>query len=485
MSTKKLIEFYSSINNVQLFYALLGLFYLMITLFYSVLIIPMLKHILLWVFSIVLFLFKLVFMALMRVFRCKCFKSGPSSSHSLHNSSNMNINGLFKRVRFSKVSNSVKFKKLRTSLGDDDDEEDAEQQDNDDFVSRALNQNDDCDTNESNEDETNANKSKKFFYLFLFMLFIYGCVMSNFILFMNNYLITRLSVAYFYQIELTSKLFYSTFILVRLLAFVYMSCIKSSTKNEQFSISPANKLSTRISCLNRIKLFINKYNMVNLLKHHLVFSLILVKLMVLSYLQLFSSNYIDNIKYYIFNKRNSEANASALEKNGSFDNIKLNLDTFIVFGFMYPFLLAMFMPFLFKLAQDTTTTCLYKLDGKRPAKYITRLMTYYVTPSILIGFICQSIASNYLIKLFLTQNLFIYSNIINTSLFFVAIGAFSFTHRANSNISRFMSLNEMKKSGKNGHVNSKSYDYVIGDDDVDEFLDKSDEENVYININRN
>jgi hypothetical protein len=67
----------------------------------------------------------------------------------------------------------------------------------------------------------------------------------------------------------------------------------------------------------------------------------------------------------------------------------------------------------------------------------------------------------------------------------VAIGVFSFTHRANSNISKFMSLNEMKKSSKNGHVNSKSYDYVIGDDDVDEFLDKSDEENVYININRN
>lgn len=206
--TKKFSEFYSTMNNLQMFYTILGVLNLLVTGLYSLLALPYLAAL---IKSVVRLGFKLI--ELVCCWRLCC-------AHRMSKK---------KRVNSNNNGNDqvpMRFKRLR--MNDDNDDDGWVDINNDEDETQMLNsrnggggglfkyriQNDH--EYDDEDDDFLSSESRDYlaqrnflrvgsFWSSLSLFFLYGSLLSNFLLFMNSYLISRLSASHYNQVEIVNK----------------------------------------------------------------------------------------------------------------------------------------------------------------------------------------------------------------------------------------------------------------------------------------
>ncbi len=283
------------------------------------------------------------------------------------------------------------------------------------------------------------------FVIILIMLFFYGGLISNFILFMNNYFISILSVDSFYQTEIIYKAFFLSIIISRLFNFMLLNYRKyKSMYSNNFTIRN-NPLNSQTGCFFRIKKIFGNHLFIDLMKRHRIVCFLIIKLFLLSLFQYTSSHFIDKLNLINYYNKLMNTTSVSIDKNGE-SEFKLSLHSILIFGVIYPFLLGSFQPHLFDLIQDKQITSInFNLSN-----ILINKLNILVWSSILIGSCLLSFANNYLIQLYKTQNIFIYSNLFSTFVLLVLLIALASLKHSSSNIKRFISLNTLNtNNGEN------------------------------------
>lgn len=186
MTSKKLNEFYSNMNHLQMVYTILGVLQLIVTALYSLLALPYLSALLVSIFKASIRLVELICCWRLCFTSKKKKKSERRSNGGLVESMPMR----FKRLRVGSDEQSF-----------DEDDEDSEML-NGGFNYRIEEHADDSFV-ESNGRRAFLRSGS--FWLLFALFFLYGALFIDFLLFMNSYLISRLSSSNFNQIEIINK----------------------------------------------------------------------------------------------------------------------------------------------------------------------------------------------------------------------------------------------------------------------------------------
>jgi hypothetical protein len=415
LTSKNIKEFYSKINNnLQFFYIALGLLNMLLSMLYALFFLTYLK-------MLFVFLFQKLSACITCLFIC-CFKrAGTVSSSSLDRK---NI------IKFRTSTSSISFKKLNNKDEDYDDENDEESEDEltgklntaklrktiltngnalvDHFAFR-LEENDylssSSSSSENNQFENNLGEKKKILrqlLVLLIVVFINGGMSINLLVFMNNYLASRLSLQYFYQAQHIARLFYAFLIIGHVLVLTYLDLVRRK-KSERASKTNEQLLTINRKGLSGLGIFkIFRYLLKN--KRHMLLVFNLIILFTVSVLQVSS---IDP-KILILYIRNINQNSSPDRTDDKSNDLKLESEKTIVYGVIYPLLLSTLLPLIISLVDENKT--LLKLVK-------TRLnLIVIIWSSLLLGCLLQTILNNHLsYYLIITQNLFIYIN-VNSSL---------------------------------------------------------------------
>ena len=402
-------------------------------------------------------------MSLISLIFCCCKTKLPKSeqngtisngtSNNQNNMSNLNIKKYLKKKTF-------KFKKL-TNMDEYDSDYNTSQFN---LASNITNKDRLNDSSSSFELMKDKNIFKQLrFVIILLMLFFYGGLVSNFILFMNNYFISILSVDSFYQTEFIYKAFFLSLIASRLINFSLLN-YRNNRSIHSNSLIRNSHLSSQTGCFYRIKHLFGKHLMIDLMKRHKLICFLIIKLFFLSLFQYTSSHFIDKlniINYYnkLMNSNSTNLSVSIKDTDNEF---KLSLHSILIFGVIYPFLIGSFQPHLLDLIQDKQITSInFNLSNN-----LINKLNILVWASIIIGSFTLSFTNNYLIQHYKTQNIFIYSNLFNTFFLLVLLITLAFLKHSSSNVKRFISLNTLNTN-------------IVEDDDDDD----EDDDNV-INENK-
>lgn len=247
------------------------------------------------------------------------------------------------------------------------------------------------------------------FWTLISILFVYGGFFFNFILFMNEYIISRLSESNLDQAETINKLFFLFFLLGRVAHLVLGSCCNRKNKNEQ---NTSARKFCLINFLNK-KVFINLFN-----RKHAALCLILIKLFLLSLFQITAEHFNENLKLIIYREalEQSDNFTTTTRSPGSSSSVKLNLHSVLIFGAVYPVLLSAIIPHLVNLIED---------NKKIYFKFKSNYLLNYIWSSVILGGVVCSLGNNYFNFAFKTQNLFIYTNILSSFFLLVLLILYS------------------------------------------------------------
>ncbi len=378
--------------------------------------------------------------------RLPILQQNGSTSNGISNTSktmsNLNIKKYLKKKTF-------KFKKLANM---DEYDSDYNNNNNNQFnLASNISNNDRLnDSSASFELMKDKNMFKQLrFVIILLMLFIYGGLVSNFVLFMNNYFIFILSVDSFYQTEFIYKAFFMSIILSRLINV----CILNYRKNRLIhssSLIRSTPFNSQTGCCFRIKQIFGRHLIIDLMKRHRIICFLIIKLFLLSLFQYTSSHFIDKLNLFNYYSNLIKSNSTNVSIENNDNEFKLSLHSILIFGVIYPILLGSLQPYLFELIQDKQITSInFNLSNN-----LINKLNILVWSFILIGSCVLSFANNYLIQLYKTQNIFIYSNLFNSFLLLVLLIILALLKHSSSNVKRFISLNTLNTN--------------IGDDDDDD-----------------
>lgn len=239
-----------------------------------------------------------------------------------------------------------------------------------------------------------------------------GGLFINFFLYMNNYLVSRLSSEYFYQVELINRLFYVSLILSHLFSLAYSKIIRKMRKGTKQKRT--NSTENGHNKLSRMIRFI----LVN--KRHLLLLTNILLLFMVSLLQLSSSHFLVNdIKLLLstwgYSKQFEAPAASNMTTQAVTSPtrkrplpVNLSDNTVIIYGVIYPLLAGSLWPLLIELLDENKI--LFKRFIKSRSNFLMVLWF-----CLILGTVLQSITSNFLVaNLFETQNFFVYSNIMSS-----------------------------------------------------------------------
>jgi hypothetical protein len=394
-------------NNLQLVYIILGVLNLIATALYSLLALPYLT-------ALVKSIFKLIgkMIAFIFCFRLCCHKNGVSKFQKKKSKSSISR-------RYDSMS--MKFTRLSENFRDDDSSENEAETEilhrEHRHLKYRIEESDDLIIENEYLTKKNYFKSSSFWLTFA-LFFVHGSLFINFILFMNSYLISRLSRSNFYQIEIINKLFFFTLIVGRLLTLAYLSLVNRKNTNNTETNLPNKKIFSVL--LNR---------------NHVLLCLFLIILFVTSIIQMSSSHFSLNLKLLLFNFNSGQSSTMTTARTISLystqipttttttmastilsNDVRFSFNTMGVYGVLYPFLLSSLVPQLVNLI-ECNKFLMYNL---RPNSLIN-----FIWSAIIIGFCAQSLLNNYFIYLFKTPNFFIYTNIFTSSLLILFLVCYS------------------------------------------------------------
>ena len=437
LTSKNIIDFYSKVNNLQLLYIVMAILNIALALLYALLLLQYLKAILAFLLD------------------CFCRVCHPARRAIANNSR--------KDFKFRTSTSSISFKKLKLHDEEAEDEESESEGESSrhnriklsrDKISETIltspksavpglvNMNRYRST-ESYSEEEDEDKSKLYHprrasvssngsgqqkmtlrahnsfnrskvYKQLFILFVlfgkFGGLFANFLLFMNNYLVSRLSREYFYQAEMIDRLFYFSLCAGHSVVLGFLALLRQKRTNGVKAITKTSSIRTpeRHKIL-RILICLSKSKRYWFLLCNLVF------LFGMSVLQLSSEHFSANdLKLLLrgLSYGNSNGTAEIHDSNGS--KIKLNHDTIVIYGLIYPLIMSSLLPLLANLIDDNRN--IFKIIRSRH-NFILIIWFF-----IFAGAMAQSLINNYFIyTLFKSQNFFIYTNIVISFVFMFLI----------------------------------------------------------------
>jgi hypothetical protein len=434
LTSRNIIEYYSKINNLQFFYLVLALAHLSVTFLYSMYLFVYLKT----VFSFLCVICAQCMFYSFCLNQCLSLKTAQKVRKDVKNRANTSAIS-FKKIRDNSdeqadlVNNSEdsedeinriqltenKMKETILNAEDHDSPRSAmfsEEDDDYDFSNRFnLSQTERFDSNR------NINKSRVFKQLFvLFVIFInVGCLLINFLLFMNNYLVSRLTGEFFYQAELIDKSFYFSMIAGNVSVIIYLALVGRFTQNKEKlnrsrSSEPLPQQSSVLQGKEKHKIY-RAMSFIFGNKRHLMLVLVFLTLFLLSISQLSSEHFSSNDVKLMIMKLNSLTPVESKQVNSTqIEKVKLNDQTIVIYGFVYPFLVSSLIPLLCNL-----------IDENRRIFQVIRSRSNFIVIlwfCVVCGTILQSVINNYFIYyVFRTQNFFIYTNIGCCLLFILLI----------------------------------------------------------------
>jgi lipid-A-disaccharide synthase-like uncharacterized protein len=295
------------------------------------------------------------------------------------------------------TENKMKETILSTNSDEDDEEEDDE------FKSSILAEELDHPRQQQNRVLNRPRVLKQLFILFLLFVTV-GCLFINFLLFMNNYLVSRLTVEFFYQAELIDKLFYASLIAGHLLVLFFLA-IGERVRFRQRRIAQQQQQQQPKHRLHRVF-----KNVVCGSGRNLAVVLVFLTMLIVSFTQLtaehFSKNDLELLILNLKHMTNSGSNSSRSNTdNTAASKVKFNDMTILLFGSVYPMLVSALVPLLTSMI-DTNRRIFLVIKSRSNLALILWFC-------VMLGCVMQCVINNYFIYyIFRTQNVFIYANIL-------------------------------------------------------------------------
>jgi hypothetical protein len=254
-------------------------------------------------------------------------------------------------------------------------------------------------------------------WLVLCLAGLYGALMINFFTLMYEYLESRVTTDYKYQIDLIYKLFCIIFIIPRMIRICFCCDYtnQSNHNNNNNENNNNNNNNNNNSINKKLDYILGRKPFCLVIRQNLHLYAIITKLTLITVYQLSSSHFKDNLKFVTILK-----------------SVKLDLTTMLTFAFIYPILLGNLFPIIFNKLNELTNLTTNNNNNNNnhlTIKNLTFHLLILIWSMILFGGFVSLLVNNYMSKYLIvnqtTNVLFIYSNLVLILMFILVLIIYS------------------------------------------------------------